>query len=185
MEQHSPQIATFAGGCFWCIEAVFRRLRGVSKVTSGYMGGQVENPSYDQVCGGQTGHAEVVQIEFDPTVIPYTTLLEVFWAVHDPTTVNKQGNDVGTQYRSAIFYHNEEQGEQAITSMKALDASGKYDKPTVTEIVPASQFYAAEGYHQEYYDNNRNQGYCRLVIDPKIKKLYAGFGDKVDASKND
>lgn len=163
---------TLAGGCFWCLEAVYKRVRGVTKVTSGYMGGTTENPTYQQVCSDQTGHAEVVQIEFDPNILSLEQILSIFWEIHDPTTLNRQGNDIGTQYRSAIFYADEEQKRIAEQSKKALTASGKYPGPTVTEIVPTSTFYPAEDYHQDYYDRNRNNSYCRIIIEPKIKKLF-------------
>jgi peptide-methionine (S)-S-oxide reductase len=163
--------ATLAGGCFWCTEAIFNRLRGVISVVSGYAASQVANPSYKEVCTGRTGAAEAVQITYDPSVISYDTLLEIFWHTHDPTTLNRQGNDVGTQYRSAIFYSNDEQKQFALASKEALEKSGVYNRPIVTEIVPFTNFYAAEDYHKEYYDRNRSQGYCMFVIDPKVKKL--------------
>ncbi len=171
--------ATFAGGCFWCIEAVFKRLKGVSKVQSGYAGEGVPNPSYELVSTGSTPYAEAVQIEYDPAEISFETLLDVFWAVHDPTTLNRQGADIGPQYRSAIFYHDESQKGEAEKSKAALAASGKYPDPVVTTIEPLTQFYSAEAYHDDYYDKNRSQGYCRLVIDPKIHKLYKDFKDKL------
>jgi peptide-methionine (S)-S-oxide reductase len=167
------QTATFAGGCFWCIEAVFKRLKGVTSVKSGYEGSGKPNPTYEEVSGGHTGYAEAVQIEFDPSVISYQKLLDVFWAVHEPTTLNKQGNDVGTQYRSAIFYHNDEQKAEAENSKSA--AQSKFPDPIVTAIESQSNFYPAEKYHDDYYDQNRNQPYCRFVIDPKIQKLYKDF----------
>ncbi|HWI40916.1 MAG TPA: peptide-methionine (S)-S-oxide reductase MsrA [Verrucomicrobiae bacterium] len=167
--------ATLAGGCFWCIEAVFRRLRGVETVVSGYTGGSVPHPTYEEVCRGDTGHAEGVRITFDPQVISFETLLEVFWRVHDPTTLNRQGADVGRQYRSAIFYRDEEQRRMAERSLREAEAAGIWKGPFVTEISPAGPFYDAEEYHQEYYDANRTQGYCRLVIDPKIARLQKGF----------
>jgi peptide-methionine (S)-S-oxide reductase len=163
---------TVAGGCFWCVEAVMKRVKGVVSVTSGYMGGEVIDPTYDQVCSGQTGHAEVVQIMFDPTVITLSEILNVFWELHNPTTLNKQGNDIGTQYRSAIFYENEVQRAVAEASIAALIAREAYPDPIVTEVTTASTFYPAEGYHQDFYDTNRNNAYCRLIIDPKIKKLF-------------
>lgn len=169
------QQATFAGGCFWCIEAVFQRLKGVITVQSGYTGGTVRNPSYEEVSEGVTGHAEAVQITFDPTVISYEQLLDVFWRVHDPTTKDRQGADIGTQYRSVIFYHNDEQKKLAEDSKKRLDESKRYHFPVVTEILPIAEFYPAEEYHTDYYNANRNQGYCRLVIDPKIQKLSKDF----------
>jgi peptide-methionine (S)-S-oxide reductase len=163
--------ATLAGGCFWCTEAIFNRLKGVISVVSGYAASQVENPSYQEVCTGRTGAAEAVQITYDPSVISYDTLLEIFWHTHEPTTLNRQGNDVGTQYRSAIFYSNDEQKQIALASKEALEKSGAYNKPIVTEIVPFTNFYPAEDYHKEYYERNRSQGYCMFVIDPKVKKL--------------
>lgn len=169
------ELATFAGGCFWCTEAVFQRLKGVEKVTAGYTGGKIPNPSYEQVCTGTTGHAEAIQINFDPNIISYATLLEVFLKLHDPTTLNQQGNDVGTQYRSAIFYHSD---EQKTTAEKAVEEAQKYYKDKiVTEITQATSFYSAEEYHQKYYDKNSQYGYCQYVIDPKIKKLYKEFAD--------
>jgi peptide-methionine (S)-S-oxide reductase len=163
--------ATLAGGCFWCTEAIFNRLKGVISVVSGYAASQVENPSYEEVCTGRTGAAEAVQITYDPSIISYDTLLEIFWHTHEPTTLNRQGNDVGTQYRSAIFYSNDEQKQIALASKEALEKSGAYNKPIVTEIVPFTNFYPAEDYHRDYYDRNRSQGYCMFVIDPKVKKL--------------
>jgi len=163
--------ATLAGGCFWCTEAIFNRLKGVTSVVPGYAASQVENPSYEEVCTGRTGAAEAIQITYDPSIITYDTLLEIFWHTHDPTTLNRQGNDVGTQYRSAIFYQNDEQKQSAIASKEALEKSGAYKKPVVTEIVPFTNFYLAEDYHKDYYDRNRSQGYCMFVIDPKVKKL--------------
>ena len=167
--------ATFGGGCFWCVEAVFQKLKGVHEVVSGYAGGQVENPSYEQVCSGKTGHAEVVQIDFDPEVISYDELLTVFWRTHDPTTLNRQGADIGTQYRSVIFYHNDAQKAAAEKSKAHTDAEGLYPDPIVTEISPITEFYPAEGYHQNYYQNNTSQPYCRVVIDPKVQKLQRHF----------
>jgi peptide-methionine (S)-S-oxide reductase len=161
--------ATLGGGCFWCLEAVFERLPGIKAVTSGYAGGHTKNPTYKEVCAGDTGHAEVVQIEFDPSVISFEKLLEVFWTAHDPTTLNRQGGDVGTQYRSVIFYENDAQKAAAEKSKAA--AAKKFPGPIVTEIVPLTHFYKAEGYHQDYFRNNRNAPYCQLVIEPKLKKL--------------
>jgi peptide-methionine (S)-S-oxide reductase len=171
--------ATFGSGCFWCTEAVFERLNGVNKVVSGYAGGTVENPTYEQVCSGKTGHAEVTQITYDPKVITYDELLEVFWKTHDPTTLNRQGNDVGTQYRSVIFYHNEEQRRLAEKYKEELNKSGAWDKPIVTEISPFTNFYPAENYHQNYYDNNPAQPYCSFVISPKVEKFEKVFKDKL------
>ncbi|MFX1578914.1 MAG: peptide-methionine (S)-S-oxide reductase MsrA [Promethearchaeota archaeon] len=169
------ETATFGSGCFWCTEAVFQQLKGVSSVVSGYSGGHVENPTYQQVCTGRTGHAEVCQIQFDPEQISYEELLEVFFNTHDPTTLNRQGNDVGTQYRSVIFYHSEEQRETAERVKAELDNSGDWKNPIVTEIVPFEGFYKAEDYHQNYYRNNPNAGYCRLIIAPKLNKFEKVF----------
>jgi peptide-methionine (S)-S-oxide reductase len=171
--------ATLAGGCFWCTEAVFKRLTGVTSVIPGYAASQVENPSYQEVCSGRTGAAEAIQITYDPTIIPYETLLDVFWHLHDPTTLNRQGNDVGTQYRSGVYYHNDEQQRIALASKTALEKSGTYKNPVVTEIAPFTNFYAAEDYHRDYYDNNRSASYCAFVIDPKIQKLLKAYGDRV------
>lgn len=167
--------ATFGSGCFWCTEAVFQRLKGVKSVTSGYSGGTVENPTYKQVCSGNTGHAEVIQVEYDPEVIPYEKLLEVFWKTHDPTTLNRQGADVGTQYRSVIFYHNEHQKKLAEEYKKKLEEAEIYDDPIVTEITKFDKFYEAEDYHQDYYNENQNQPYCSFVITPKLKKFEEVF----------
>jgi peptide-methionine (S)-S-oxide reductase len=175
----SLQTATFGSGCFWCTEAIFERLNGVVKVESGYSGGKVENPTYEEVCTGTTGHAEVTQITYDPSIITFDELLEVFWKTHDPTTLNRQGNDVGTQYRSVIFYHNEEQKELAEKYKAELDKSGVWDNPIVTEISPFTNFYSAEKYHQDYYNNNPNQGYCTFVITPKVEKFEKIFKDKL------
>jgi len=172
-------IATFANGCFWCTEAVFEELRGVTKVVSGYIGGAVDNPTYKEVCNGTTGHAEALQIEYDPAQVDYATLLEVFWKTHDPTTLNRQGNDVGTQYRSGIFFHDAEQERLAREYKAKLDASGAFDDPIVTEITPASKFWPAEDYHQGYYRANPGQGYCRVVIAPKVEKFRKVFADKL------
>jgi peptide-methionine (S)-S-oxide reductase len=163
------QLATFGGGCFWCVEAVFERLPGVKTVTSGYAGGTTKNPTYREVCRGDTGHAEVTQIEFDPGVITFEQLLKVFWAAHDPTTLNRQGADVGTQYRSVIFYHDEAQ-RLAATKSKA-EAQAEFADPIVTEIAPLEKFYPAEEYHQDYYRRNPAQSYCQAVIPPKLAKL--------------
>jgi peptide-methionine (S)-S-oxide reductase len=166
----SAETATLAGGCFWCLEAVYNDLRGVTQVVSGYAGGHVASPSYEQVCTGMTGHAEVVQITFDPDVISYRDLLEVFFTIHDPTTLNRQGADVGTQYRSAIFIHSAEQEQIAREAIAGLEASGLWTNPIVTEVVPLDTFYPAEAYHQRYFERNPNQGYCRIVIAPKVAK---------------
>lgn len=171
--------ATFASGCFWCTEAIFKRLRGVETVVSGYSGGETENPTYDDVSSGTTGHAECIQVTFDPSVISYESLLDVFFATHDPTTPNRQGNDVGTQYRSAIFYHTDEQKEQALAAKEKLGQSGKYQDPVVTQIVEFTNFYPAEEHHKDYYDSNRSAPYCMFVIDPKIRKLMEHFKEEV------
>lgn len=170
------ETATFGAGCFWCVEAVFQQLKGVKSVTSGYSGGHVKNPAYREVTSGNTGHAEAVQIKFDPEQIDFRQLLEVFWKTHDPTTLNRQGPDIGPQYRSAIFYHNEEQKRIAEESKNEMDRSGYYNNPIVTEIEPFTNFYVAEDYHQDYYESNPNQPYCRMWIDPKMKKLQEQFG---------
>ncbi len=176
---YKTDTATFGTGCFWCTEAIFQELNGVLKVTSGYSGGQVANPSYKDVCTGTTGHAECVQIVYDPSKISYDELLEVFWQTHDPTTLNRQGNDVGTQYRSVIFYHNDEQKEKASKYKAELDKSGAFDKPIVTEISPYSTFYVAENYHQDYYNLNGSQPYCYYVIRPKLEKFQKVFKSKL------
>jgi peptide-methionine (S)-S-oxide reductase len=173
------ETATLAGGCFWCTEAVFRRIKGVNKVISGYTGGDVGNPSYEQVSTGRTGHAEAVQITFDPLVTSYDSLLDVFWATHDPTTLDRQGADVGPQYRSVIFFHNEEQRRTAEASKRKLEASGKLGAKIVTSIEPFKKFYAAESYHQDYYAANAHASYCSIVIEPKIRKLLHDFEDGV------
>lgn len=177
--EEGMDIATFGNGCFWCTEAVFQELEGVVKVESGYSGGQVENPTYKQVCTGATGHAEVLRITYDPKVITYDELLEVFWATHDPTTLNRQGNDVGTQYRSVIFYHNDEQKQLAEKYLKELDASGAYDRPIVTQIEPIKNYYPAEDYHQNYFENNGGEPYCRYVVAPKVEKFRKVFKNKL------
>nr|WP_037573693.1 peptide-methionine (S)-S-oxide reductase MsrA [Sporocytophaga myxococcoides] len=171
--------ATFGAGCFWCVEAIFQDMKGVQKVVSGYTGGQVDNPTYKEVCTGNTGHAEVIQIYYDPAVVSFKDLLEVFWQTHDPTTLNRQGNDEGTQYRSAVFYHNAEQKELSEKYKKELDQSGAFSSPIVTEIVPISKFFAAEDYHQNYFNLNKGQPYCTYVIKPKVEKFKKVFGDKV------
>jgi peptide-methionine (S)-S-oxide reductase len=173
------ETVTFGSGCFWCTEAVFQQLKGVSSVVSGYSGGHVKNPSYQQVTTGKTGHAEVCQIQFDPEQISFEDLLEVFFSTHDPTTLNRQGNDIGTQYRSVIFYHTEEQREIAERVKAELDKSGTWKNPIVTEIAPFERFYKAEDYHQNYYRNNPNQGYCRVVITPKLNKFEKVFKLKI------
>lgn len=173
------ETVTFGSGCFWCTEAVFEQLKGVSSVVSGYSGGHVENPSYEQVTTGRTGHAEVCQIQFDPEQISFEDMLEVFFNTHDPTTLNRQGNDVGTQYRSVIFYRTEDQREIAERVKTELDNSGTWKTPIVTEIVPLEKFYPAEDYHQNYFRNNPNQGYCRMVIAPKLDKFEKVFKLKI------
>ena len=165
------EVATLAGGCFWCLEAVFTELKGVENAVSGYSGGKVVNPSYDDVCTGTTGHAETVQIAYDPNVISFGELLDVFFTVHDPTTLNRQGSDVGTQYRSAVFYHDEKQKQIAESKIQQLDKAGIWDSPIVTEVTPFESFYAAEDYHQGYFGRNREEPYCQVVINPKLAKL--------------
>jgi len=173
------ETATLAAGCFWCVEAVLDDLNGVVDVVSGYAGGHTENPTYRQVCDGTTGHAEVAQITFDPSIISFKEILQVFFAVHDPTTMNRQGNDVGTQYRSAIFYHDDEQKRIAEEVIKEVTAEGVYDDPIVTEVVPFEKFWPAEDYHQEYFLNNPNQPYCQAVVAPKVAKFRKKFVDKL------
>ena len=169
----STEIATLAGGCFWCMEGVYLEAQGISRVVSGYMGGQVDNPTYEAVCSGRTGHAEVVQITFDPNEITYRDILDVFFAIHDPTTLNRQGNDVGTQYRSAIFCHSDEQKRAAREAI--AEAAAAFDGPIVTEVTEAVKFYPAEDYHQNYYANHSFQPYCMFVVTPKVKKFRAKF----------
>ncbi len=171
--------ATFGNGCFWCTEAIFQDLKGVLKVTSGYSGGKIKNPTYKEVCSGLTGHAECLQIIYDPSVISFEALLEVFWKTHDPTTLNRQGNDVGTQYRSVIFYHDEKQKQLAEHYKKVLEAARVFDKPIVTEITVFDVFYPAENYHQEYYNLNGQEPYCQYVIRPKVEKFRKVFKDKL------
>lgn len=173
------ETATFGGGCFWCTEAVYQELAGVLKVESGYAGGSVPNPSYKQVCAGNTGHAEVIQITFDPEIISYEELLDVFWVTHNPTTLNRQGADVGTQYRSVIFYHDDGQKVMAEKSRQAADAAGLWPDPIVTEISPLTGYYPAEDYHQNYYRDNQYQPYCQFVIAPKMKKFRQVFEPKL------
>jgi peptide-methionine (S)-S-oxide reductase len=168
MNTNKTELATLGGGCFWCLEACFELLPGVKSVTSGYAGGTKENPTYKEVCSGDTGHAEVVQIEFDPSVTSYEKLLETFWQIHDPTTLNRQGHDVGTQYRSIILYHNDAQKAAAEKSMK--EAQKELSRPIVTQIVPLKRFWPAEAYHQDYFRNNPDQGYCQMVVRPKVEK---------------
>ena len=179
MNPVSLDTVTFAAGCFWCLEAIFQNLKGVHSVVSGYSGGHTPNPTYKQVCADTSGHAEACQITFDPKEISFADLLEVFWKVHDPTTLNRQGNDEGTQYRSAIFYHNEEQRRLAEHYKKELDAAGAFSAPIVTEISPFQKFYKAEDYHQNYYNENGNQPYCRFVIQPKVEKFRKVFKTKL------
>jgi peptide-methionine (S)-S-oxide reductase len=174
------KLATFGAGCFWCVEAVFQRLDGVEKVVSGYSGGTTSDPTYEQVCTGTTGHAEVCQISYDPSKISYDELLEVFWKTHDPTTRNRQGNDVGTQYRSIILFHDEEQQRLAASYKAKLESEHIWNKSIVTEIVPFQKFWPAEAYHQNYYNNNSAQGYCQLVITPKLDKFSKIFKDKLN-----
>lgn len=178
MEQRE-ETATLAGGCFWCLEAVFADLRGVAGVVSGYAGGEVANPTYQAVCQGTTGHAEVVQVTYDPQVVSFAELLEVFFTIHDPTTLNRQGGDIGTQYRSAIFYHSPEQKEIAARLIAQFDSQGIWDAPIVTQVAPLTVFYPAEDYHQEYYQNNQNQPYCRAVIAPKVSKFRQKYLEKL------
>ena len=175
----SSEVATLGGGCFWCLEAVFEQLRGVERVESGYAGGGVAAPTYHQVCTGATGHAEVVQVTFDPAFISYREILDVFFGTHDPTTLNRQGPDSGTQYRSAIFYHSPEQKRVAEERIAELNAAGIWDRPIVTQVVPFTVFYPAEGYHQGYFRNNPSQGYCQAVVAPKVAKFRKHFAAKL------
>lgn len=175
MKNKKLETATFAGGCFWCTEAIFKRLKGIESVICGYTGGKVDNPNYDQVSMGNTNHAEAVQIKFDPDTISYDRLLDIFWATHNPATLNRQGADVGTQYRSAIFYNNNEQKNKALKSKEKMDKLGKFRDKIITEIVPFVDFYDAESYHQNYYDKNLGNPYCSIVINPKIEKLIKEF----------
>lgn len=169
------ETATFAGGCFWCTEAIFKRLKGVTSVISGYTGGNVNNPSYEQVSSGTTMHAEAVQVKFDPKIISYDRLLDIFWATHNPTTLNKQGADTGVQYRSVIFYHNLAQKDKAEKSKEAMNSSGRFRDQIITELVSFDKFYYAESYHQNYYEKNFGNSYCSIVINPKIEKLIREF----------
>ena len=173
------EIATLAGGCFWCLEAVFVELSGVSKVVSGYSGGRTRNPSYREVCSGASGHAEVVQITFDPSIVSFADLLRVFFTIHDPTTLNRQGNDVGPQYRSAVFYHSPEQKQTTEDVIAEIKNAGIWSNPIVTEVTPITDFYAAEEYHQDYYQNNSQQMYCRVVIEPKVLKFRKQYADRL------
>ena len=179
---HRCEIATLGAGCFWCVEAVFQQLQGVESAVSGYAGGEVENPTYERVCSGTTGHAEVVQITFDPEVISYADLLYVFWRTHDPTTLNRQGADQGTQYRSVIFCHDETQQEIAEKSKAETDAADLWADPIVTEIAPFARFYRAEDYHMDYFSRNPNQPYCQMVVDPKVRKFRKEFGERLKTS---
>ncbi len=172
--------ATFGAGCFWCVEAVFQNLKGVSRVVSGYTGGHIKNPTYKQVCEGTTGHAEVAQISYDPDQISYSDLLQVFWQTHDPTTLNRQGNDVGTQYRSAIFYHDQQQLKEAEAMKNLLEEQQVFTGDIVTEIEPLAEFYPAEDYHQNYFNQHENQPYCQLVIRPKLEKFRKSFSHKLN-----
>lgn len=178
-DKNRVDTATFAAGCFWCVEAVFQELKGVISVTSGYMGGKIKNPTYKEICTGLTGHAEVCQIVFDTEIITYKDLLEAFWQSHDPTTLNRQGADVGTQYRSSVFYHNQEQKRVAEFYKKQLNEKNAFGKPIVTEIVESSTFYIAEDYHQNYYNQNGDAPYCQFVIAPKLEKFRKAFAEKV------
>ncbi len=180
-ENQNLEVATLAGGCFWCLEAVYDQLKGVVDVVSGYAGGHVPNPTYQQVCNGDTGHAEVVQITYDPRVVTFQDLLNVFFTIHDPTTLNRQGADVGTQYRSAIFYHTPEQQRIAQETIADLNARKLWDKPIVTEVTPMGTFYPAEDYHQEYFARNPYQGYCQAVIAPKVAKFRKLYMDRLKA----
>jgi peptide-methionine (S)-S-oxide reductase len=179
MSSQATEKATLGGGCFWCLEAVFEQLRGVEKVESGYAGGRTANPTYRQVCDGGTGHAEVIQVTYDPAVVSYRDILDVFFATHDPTTLNRQGADHGTQYRSIILYHSPEQKAIAEQRIAELNAAGVWDAPLVTLVEPLETFYRAEDYHQEYYRNNPSQGYCRAVVSPKVAKFRKQFADRL------
>lgn len=172
-------LATFAGGCFWCTEAVFQKLRGVEKVVPGYTGGHVLNPTYDDICSGLTGHAEAIQVHFDSEVITYEQLLDVFFQLHDPTTLNRQDADVGPQYRSAVYYHDEAQKQAIERAIAGVNASGTYSEPVVTEVAPGADFYVAEDYHHNFYEDNKTYPYCAIVISPKVTKLYKNFGELV------
>ncbi|MDH4097451.1 MAG: peptide-methionine (S)-S-oxide reductase MsrA [Nitrospira sp.] len=177
--QLEQEVATLAGGCFWCLEAVYDQVRGVESVESGYMGGTVDSPSYEAVCGGHTGHAEAVRVTFYPRVISYSELLEIFFVIHDPTTRNRQGGDIGTQYRSAIFYHQPAQRQAAEAVIERIEQERLYPAPIVTEVVPAAQWYEAEAYHQEYFARNPSQGYCQFVVGPKVAKFRQKFASRL------
>lgn len=178
------QTATFAGGCFWCLEALFQRIKGIQSAIPGYAGGTIPNPTYEQVATGTTGHAETIQITFDPSVTPYRELLDIFWHTHNPTTLNRQGNDVGPEYRSIIFYHTAVQQQEALTSQKALEAEGIYEDPIVTQIIPYSNFYPAEDYHKNYYERHKNQPYCSFVIGPKVQKLLQQYPEDIKSTNS-
>ena len=178
-EQERFEIATLAGGCFWCLEAVYNELKGIEEVISGYTGGKIANPSYESVCSGRTGHAEAIHIKFNPKVISYKELLEIFFTIHDPTTLNRQGNDIGTQYRSSIFYHSLEQKLTAETVIAEIEKLKIWDKPIVTELKPFDVFYAAEEHHQRFYERNPNQGYCQVIIAPKVSKFRKKYFSKL------
>jgi peptide-methionine (S)-S-oxide reductase len=179
VQMNGLETATLGAGCFWCIEAIFQQVKGVESVVSGYTGGHVKNPTYKEVTSGRTGHAEVAQLKYDPKVISFEEILEIFWQTHDPTTLNRQGNDVGTQYRSAVFYHNEDQKKLAEFYKNELNKSGAFNAPIVTEISAIQEFYVAEDYHQNYYNLNSNQGYCTYVIKPKLEKFKKAFSEKL------
>jgi peptide-methionine (S)-S-oxide reductase len=181
--QSKQEIATLGGGCFWCLEAAYLELKGVERVVSGYAGGTMDDPSYEEVCGGDTGHAEVVQVTFDPQIISFQEILEVFFTIHDPTTLNRQGADVGTQYRSVIFYHSEEQKRIAEGVIKALDAARIWDRPIVSEVSPFENFYTAEEHHQDYFKRNPFQPYCEYIVAPKVTKVRKLFADKLKVQR--
>lgn len=177
--EKNKEVATFAGGCFWCTEAIFLEVKGVEKIVSGYIGGKTENPTYREVCSGMTGHAEAIQITYNPTLVQYEDLLEIFFGTHDPTTLNRQGADTGTQYRSEVFYHSAAQKEKAENYIQLIEKEKLYPKPIVTQVTSASKFYPAEDYHQDYYNNNSLQGYCQMVIAPKLEKLRKYYKSKL------
>ncbi|MFB5599925.1 MAG: peptide-methionine (S)-S-oxide reductase MsrA [Nitrososphaeraceae archaeon] len=179
MKNSEIELATLANGCFWCTEAIFKQIKGVKSILPGYTGGVIDNPSYEEVCTGKSGHAEAIQIEFDPKVTSFEKILDIFWNTHDPTTLNRQGNDVGTQYRSAIFYHNELQKEIAENSKRDIEDKNIYKDPIVTEIVPFKKFYVAEDYHKDYYNKHMDAPYCNFVIYPKLDKLYKKYGNEI------
>lgn len=182
MSENNYEKVTLGGGCFWCIEAIYLDLIGVKKVVSGYSGGEVDDPTYKQICTGNTGHAEVIQVTYDPEIITYKELLEIFFTVHDPTTLNRQGNDIGTQYRSVIFYHNDEQQQIANKVIEEFETNEIWDDPIVTEVTELDTFYPAEEYHQNYYAKNPNQGYCRVVIAPKVAKFRKKYENKLKST---